>query len=105
MIPAAADSATDTGSVDQDADGYVAAHAGGDDCDDGDAAVHPGAAEACNLVDDDCDGVADQGCPTTLAGASTDGPLTWSCAHAELRGGLVLTLLAAVALRRARGAR
>ena len=30
------------------------------DCDDGDAAVRPGADEWCNAVDDDCDGVADE---------------------------------------------
>ncbi len=29
------------------------------DCDDGDAAVHPGAAELCSGVDDDCDGLVD----------------------------------------------
>ncbi len=29
------------------------------DCDDGSVAVHPGAAELCNGVDDDCDGVVD----------------------------------------------
>ena len=29
------------------------------DCDDGDAAVNPGATEVCNGVDDDCDGLAD----------------------------------------------
>ena len=33
----------------------------GTDCDDGDAAVHPGAEEACDLDDDDCDGRADLG--------------------------------------------
>ena len=33
----------------------------GDDCDDDDAAVFPGATEACNGVDDDCDGEIDQG--------------------------------------------
>jgi hypothetical protein len=37
--------------------GYVADST---DCDDGDATVSPGADELCNLVDDDCDGVADE---------------------------------------------
>jgi hypothetical protein len=45
----------DSGAVDADGDGYVI----GDDCDDGDPAVHPGATELCNGVDDDCDGVID----------------------------------------------
>ena len=40
---------------DADGDGYVRA----DDCDDGDSAVHPGAAERCNGVDDACDGDVD----------------------------------------------
>ncbi|HHS97401.1 MAG TPA: hypothetical protein ENK08_05805, partial [Chloroflexi bacterium] len=44
--------------------GYVA-EAG--DCDDASAAVHPGATELCNGVDDDCDGLADEKC---LAGLS-----------------------------------
>src|SRR5262245_48609489 len=36
--------------------GYAAE---GGDCDDADPAVHPGAVEGCNGLDDDCDGVAD----------------------------------------------
>lgn len=43
---------------DADCDGYLAGAAGGDDCDDLDPSVHPGAAEAGDLVDHDCDGLA-----------------------------------------------
>jgi hypothetical protein len=32
------------------------------DCEDGDPAVNPGAAEVCNGIDDNCDGVIDDGC-------------------------------------------
>jgi len=42
---------------DADGDGYFDDACGGDDCDDADAAVNPGAAEAaCDYVDNDCDG-------------------------------------------------
>ncbi|GMV41367.1 MAG: hypothetical protein AMXMBFR64_30830 [Myxococcales bacterium] len=50
----------------------------GGDCDDGNGSVHPGAVEACNLFDDDCDGLADppgaQGCTPYFADADGD---TW----------------------------
>jgi len=36
-----------------------------EDCDDEDAAVHPGAQEECNQVDDDCDGQVDEGLAQT----------------------------------------
>ncbi|MFC1889300.1 putative metal-binding motif-containing protein [Thermodesulfobacteriota bacterium] len=48
---------------DDDEDGYDDTACGGDDCDDGDAAVNPGAAEVPdNGVDDDCDGQIDEAC-------------------------------------------
>ena len=42
--------------------GYTATVGG--DCDDSNAAIHPGAVEVCNGVDDDCNGQIDDGLPT-----------------------------------------
>jgi len=44
---------------DKDGDGYSSDY----DCDDNNKNVHPWAAESCNGVDDDCDGLVDEGNP------------------------------------------
>jgi hypothetical protein len=43
--------------------------ANGDDCDDGDAAVNPGAEEACDGEDNDCDGLVDDDDDSLVGGA------------------------------------
>lgn len=55
--------------VDADGDGSPE----GPDCDDADPAVRPGAAEACNGGDDNCDGVTDEGCSPAQPDASVGG--------------------------------
>jgi hypothetical protein len=45
---------------DTDGDGFIAGRCGGDDCDEGDAAVNPQATERCNGIDDDCNGAIDE---------------------------------------------
>ncbi|RLI98127.1 MAG: hypothetical protein DRO99_01485 [Candidatus Aenigmatarchaeota archaeon] len=46
---------------DSDRDGYCGIGDGGQDCDDFDPDRNPGEAEKCNGIDDDCDGVIDNG--------------------------------------------
>ena len=53
-------SCTDT-CTDADSDTFADAECGGPDCDDTNAAINPAADEACNDIDDDCDGVVDEG--------------------------------------------
>jgi len=46
---------------DADGDGYGVGCAAGNDCNDHDPAIHPGAAEVCNFKDDNCNGLVDEG--------------------------------------------
>ena len=50
--------------------GYVALTG---DCNDSDAAVHPGALETCDGVDNDCDGILDEGCRSWYQDNDGDG--------------------------------
>ncbi len=57
----------------EDPGGYVEE---GEDCDDGDPEIHPGAEESCDGVDQDCDGVADdevEGAETWFRDSDEDG--------------------------------
>jgi hypothetical protein len=50
---------------DSDGDGYVSVDCGGDDCDDSDYNINPGATEVCNMVDDNCNDEIDEGVENT----------------------------------------
>jgi hypothetical protein len=61
--PSNSSSNTSAKCADSDHDGYKAASCGGNDCNDGDGAVHLGAKEICNGKDDNCSQGADEGFP------------------------------------------
>jgi hypothetical protein len=76
------DGACGANCTDADADGHNVASAdcpAGTDCDDTDPAVHPGAPEACNAVDDDCDGLTDEDLGTQACGVGACAALVPAC--------------------------
>ena len=68
--------------LDSDGDGYANDACGGTDCDDADAAIHPGATEVCNGVDDNCNVLVDEdyvSLPTTCGIGACTATGTTSC--------------------------
>jgi len=60
--------------ADADGDGYLDASCGGDDCNDANAAINPGALEACgDSVDNNCNSVVDENCTTEITCTDSDG--------------------------------
>ncbi len=60
--------------ADADSDGHEDVACGGDDCDDSNADIYPGADETCDdQIDNDCDGHTDEGCEEPDTGDTTGG--------------------------------
>ena len=62
--------------LDKDSDGYPPAICNGSDCDDGNPSIHPGGTEICDGIDDDCNGVLDNGATCESLHACVNGACT-----------------------------
>jgi len=62
---------------DEDGDDYGMAC----DCKDNNASIHPAAPEICNHVDDNCNGMTDEGCADTWTAAVVDAPVPGFRSH------------------------
>lgn len=84
----AGDDSTDPTPEDADQDGYPSDA----DCNDADGSVHPGATDGCgDCVDNNCDGMADPGCPTTNPMGLGCSPTRWQIGEAGSWLGAVWT--------------
>jgi MYXO-CTERM domain-containing protein len=80
---------------DADADGYADSACGGNDCDDSNATVHPGASEVCgDGIDQNCNALTDEGCDEI----PPDDPGGCGCAATRSPAGGPLSLLVLLGL-------
>ena len=78
--------------LDADTDGYLPISAGGDDCDDNNSGVNPGAPEdPTNGIDDDCDGAIDE--PLSIASLTPDNGIEGGGTTVTISGEGFLTLV------------
>ena len=64
---------------DADGDGWTAEEHGGSDCNDSDASIYPGAPEACDGIDKNCDGVTSETSEASGTWTTTDSPYIVNC--------------------------
>ncbi len=69
--------------ADNDQDGHAAVACGGDDCNDADPSVHPGALEVCDGKDNDCNGKTDDVTAAQLAAGNFCGSCALQCTGSE----------------------
>ncbi|MFM7200804.1 MAG: MopE-related protein [Myxococcota bacterium] len=83
-----------SGPTDEDQDGFASENFGGNDCNDKDPDIYPGADERCNEVDDNCDAQIDEGLELTFyqdADGDTFGNATNTTSACEAPTGYVFS--------------